>query len=624
MRKNIETKGGYWGKILRVDLTIGKVNVETFDDTFARKYLGGVGFAAKIISDGVTRNIAPLSPGNILVFATGPYQAANIASGGRWAAAARSPLTGYWGESNCGGHGGPMLKCSGFDAVVITGRAKQPVYLWIHDEKAEILDGTALWGMDTCEVVDAIREALGESRASIAAIGPAGENLVNYACIANDKHAFFGQCGIGAVMGSKNLKAIAIYGKLKPPIADPEKLKKVYRDILENKIRKADFTKENREHGMANAVVPREENALLPIKNWQQDEWPQGAKKIGAPYYTEYLKIKPWACTFCVMGCHRKITNPKFSDKVRETSGPEYETLAELGAMLLIDDLDALVNAGALCNRYGIDTIELGGILGWAFESFEKGMLTKKDTDGIELTWGNTDALLKMIEKVKNRDGFGSIVAEGIRACVQKWSSTKPYAVETYGKSLPAHDPRAFFAQTITSIASTRGACHIHGFAEAVEVGVLLPELGMDKKLGRFEWEKKGLAGAIYQDIQQFWNSLICCFFYAFSDVTLTDFVNILNAITGWDVSPEEARKIGERIVCLQHCFSLGVGLVPQEENVMPERLEIPHRGGDAAGKVPPWQKILKDYWMAKGWVAGIPKEEKLIELGLNDVARHS
>lgn len=616
-------RGGYWGKTLRVDLTTEKISVETFDDAFARKYLGGVGFGAKMVSDAVTKSVAPLSPGNVLVFATGPYQASNIASAGRWAAAARSPLTGYWGESNCGGHGGPMLKRAGFDAIAITGRATRPVYLWIHNGEAEILDGAVLWGMDTCEVVDAIREALGESRASVTAIGPAGENLVNYACVVNDKHAFFGQCGMGAVMGSKNLKAIAIYGTLEPPIADPDKLKEVYRDVLDNKIMKADFTKVNREHGMPNAVVPREENALLPMKNWLQDEWTEGAGKIGAPYYTEYLQVKPWACMSCVMGCHRQITNPKFSDKVRETSGPEYETLAELGSMLLIDDLDALVEAGALCNRYGIDTIELGGILGWAFESFEKGVLTKEDTDGIELAWGNADALLKMIEKVKDRDGFGGIVAEGIRACVQRWPETKPYAIETYGKSLPAHDPRAFFAQTITSIASTRGACHIHGFAEAVELGVLLPELGMGEQLDRFEGEKKGLAGAIYQDVQQFWNSLICCFFYSFSGVTLTDFVNILNAITGWDVTPEEAGKIGERIVCLQHCFNLRMGLVPKEENVMPERLTIPHRGGSAAGKVPPWQKILKDYWMTKGWVEGIPTREKLNELGLDYLARY-
>lgn len=610
-------RGGYWGKILWVDLTTGRVSIQTFDDAFARKYLGGVGFASKIVSDHVTRHVSPLSPANVLVFATGPYQATRVPGSGRYTASARSPLTGYWGESNSGGHAGPALKRAGFDAVAVVGRAKTPTYLWIKDGEAEIRDATSLWGSDTVETVSALNEEIGEPGTSVVAIGPAGENLVRYALIANDDHGFLGRCGLGAVMGSKNLKALAIRGTLKPPIADPDKLGSMRKD-LSKKISEAPFTNLNREHGQADAVVPREENGLLPMKNWAQDTWPDGAAKIGTPRFTEELEIRPWPCQYCMMGCHRRVTNPEYESA---TGGPEYETLAMIGSNLLIDDLKALVKANDLCNRYGIDTIELGGVLGWAFECYERGLLSKEDTDGVELTWGSGEALLAMLRKIVNRDGLGNLLGEGLRACVDQIPESKPYAMEVMGQAVAAHDPRAFFGEVITTIASTRGSCHIHGFAEAAELGVLLPELGIDKQLDRFDWEMKGHAGAIYQDIQQVWNALTWCFFYFFSNVSLTEQIDVLNAITGWDVTPKEAQKIGERIVCLQHCFNLRMGLAPDKENVMPERLTTPHEGGGAAGQVPPSKKILHEYWQTKAWDNGIPTRRKLLELGLQDLS---
>ena len=606
-------KGGYWGKILWVDLSSEETSVGTFDDSLARKYLGGVGLATRIIYERVTQNTNPLGPGNVLVFATGPYQATNIASSGRCSVAAKSPLTGYWGESNGGSHIGPELKRAGFDAVAITGRAKRPVYLWINDGRVEIRDGSKFWGLETAEAVDALKEAVGDTRAAVSSIGPAGENLVKYACIVNDKHGFFGRCGLGAVMGSKNLKALVVRGTLKPPVANPDKLKDIYTAVLK-KVKAADFTKDNAKDGQAMATVPREENGLLPMKNWGQDRWPQ-VSKIGTPRFTEELQIKGWACPYCVMGCHRRITNPRYKS---ETSGPEYETLAMIGADLLIDDLGAVVTANDLCNRYGMDTIELGGVLGWAFECYEHGLITKEDTDGVELKWGSGKALVKMTEKIAKREGIGDLLAEGLRACVERIPASKLYSVEAMGQAVAAHDPRAFFAETITTIASTRGSCHIHGFAEAMELGVLLPELGISQSIDKFDATKKGYVGAIYQDIQQFWNSLTWCFFYFFSDVTLADQINILNAITGWDVTPKEAQKIGERIVCLQQIFNLENGLVPEKENVMPERLTVPHKEGGAAGQVPPWRAILKEYWETKGWVNGIPTRAKIKELGLH------
>jgi len=267
-----------------------------------------------------------------------------------------------------------------------------------------------------------------------------------------------------------------------------------------------------------------------------------------------------------------------------------------------------------------MDTIELGAVLAWAFECYENGLITREDADGIELKWGNADALVKLTEKVAKREGIGDLLAEGLRPCVNKIPESKLYSVEAMGQAVAAHDPRAFFSETITTIASTRGSCHVHGFAEAVELGALLPEIGIDETLDRFDANKKGYVGAIYQDIAQFWNSLTWCFFYFFSGVTLTDELNILNAITGWDVTPQEAQGMGERIVCLQQMFNIENGMIPAKENVMPERLDVPHKGGGAAGKVVPWKDILNEYWDTKDWPKGIPAKGKLAELGLADL----
>jgi len=608
-------KGGYWGKILWVNLSNKETSVGTFDERFARKYLGGVGLAARIIYGNVTKNTNPLGPGNVIVFATGPYQATNLFSSGRCSVAAKSPLTGYWGEANGGGKIGPELKRAGFDAVAITGRAKRPVYLWIYDGRVEIKDGSEFWGLDTAQVVDVLKEAVDDVKAAVSSIGPAGENLVRFACIASDKHGYFGRCGLGAVMGSKNLKALVVRGTLKPPVANPDRLKDISQAVLK-RVKESPTIEGFRVDGQAGDIMRYHEEGLLPMKNWGQDTWLE-VSKIGTPRFTEELRAKPWACPYCVMGCHRRITNPEYKS---ETGGPEYETLAMIGSNLLIDDLHVLVRANDLCNRYGIDTIELGGVLGWAFECYENGLITKEETGGVELKWGNGEALVKMIEKIANREGIGNVMAEGLRACVERIPESKPYAVEAMGQAVAAHDPRAYFGQTVTTIASTRGSCHLHGFAEAMELGFVLPELGITEAADRFDATNKGYVGAIYQDIYQLWNSLIMCVTYSLADVSLTDELDILNAITGWDITPEQAQRIGERIVCLQHIFNLAMGLVPEKENVMPERLTVPHKEGGAAGKIPPWQAILREYWETKDWVNGIPTKDKVIELGLESL----
>jgi aldehyde:ferredoxin oxidoreductase len=609
-------KGGYWGKILWIDLTGQKTFIEEFDDAYARKFLGGAGMAVEIVSRKVNQYTNPLSPQNVLVFATGPFQASSQSGAGRASACAKSPLTGYWGESSGGGHIGPQLKRAGFDVVAITGRSSQPVYIHITDNSVEINDAKDLWGKDTVATTDMLRTKHNENRLAVSAIGIGGENLVRYASIVNEKHGFFGRGGLGAVMGAKNLKAVTVKGSLKPPIADPEGLKAVTKELLQ-KIKVNPFTEVNKTHGQAISVAPRELNGLLPMKNWSQDEWSGKAEKISAPFMTDELEAKPWPCPYCIMGCHRRIKNPEYAPT--ETGGPEYETLGMIGSNLLIEDLKYLVKANELLNRYGVDTMEFGGILAWAFEAYENGIITKEDTDGIELTWGNGEALVAMTEKISKREGIGNLLAEGIRACVDAYEASKLYAVEVMGTVAAGHDPRAYFAQTITTIASTRGACHLRGYAAANEEGFTLPEMGINEMISpRFENTRKGFLGAAFQDANQVTNCLTMCYFYFFDEITMTYQAKLLQGITGWDITPEELGKIGERVTCLQHLFNIKMGLDPVKENVMPKRFETPHKTGGAAGQVPDWKYILQDFWKTKGWdEKGIPTKEKLKDLGL-------
>ena len=398
-------------------------------------------------------------------------------------------------------------------SIIIKGKAKHPVYLWIHDGEAEIRDARHLWGLDTGESQEIIRKELGDKLIRTAQIGKAGENMVRFACVIHDLRDAAGRVGMGAVMGSKNLKALAIHGTLTPPIADKNGLSKLWEDEILPKVNAAPFTKENAEHGMAAAVVPREDNGLLPMKNWAQDTWKEGAKKIGAPRYTEVLKIQRWPCEYCIMGCHRRITAEGYPNR---TGGPEYETLAMIGSNLLIDDLKAIVEANELCNLLGIDTIEVGAVLGWAFESYEKGYIKKEDTGGVELKWGSGEALIEMVKKIAYRQDIGDLLAEGLPACVSKYPETKPWAVYNMNMGVAAHDPRAFFPLLLNYATGPRGACHQRGFPQWTGLGVLIPEWGISEPPDRYTMENSAYLVAKYQNWATIFNSLVQCEYMVF------------------------------------------------------------------------------------------------------------
>ncbi|NIQ37836.1 MAG: aldehyde ferredoxin oxidoreductase [Proteobacteria bacterium] len=614
---------GYWGKVLNVDLTEGKTSVSPLPEEWRRAYIGGTGFAAKVLHDEVPAGADALGPDNVFIFGVGPFQGGSrVLGSGRFAACAKSPLTGIFGESLGGGYNAEEFKKAGFDGLVVKGKSSKPVYLWVHDGQAELRDASHLWGKtDAYETEDALKKELGDKKIQVAPIGPAAENLVRYAgLICNYGHGCAGRTGMGAVMGSKNLKAIAFRGTQTVPIARPEELDKLKKEFLAI-AKDADFTKANRELGQAMAVVPREENGLLPMKNFMQDRWPEGARKLGAGEGQDYnpvLKPRQDACSNCIMGCHRRVTVSE-GKYAMDSYGPEYETLAMIGSSCLIDNLLAVNKANELCNRYGLDTIEFGGVCAFAMEAYEAGQITKNDLGGIELRWGDGDAMLALLEKIAKREGdVPWLLGEGVRPAGEKLGVSDPLHVN--GAVVPAHDPRAFLSMAVETATSMKGASHLHGFPEAIELGVTFPETGhkeLTEPLDPHSPTHKGLAAVKFQDRMACCNSMVFCFFYEFSGLDFTRQTNFLNAIAGWDLTPQDLLKSGERIVNLMHMFNLKQGLEPLRDYRLPRRFMTPHAEGGAASVNMPFDDMVNEYYSVRDWPKGVPSRDKLKELGL-------
>jgi len=610
---------GYFGWILRVDLTNRKITREKLHEETCKKFLGGAGLAAKIIFDEVSPNVGPLSPDNRLVFAVGPFNGTNIPGSSRWVVASRSPLTGIWGEACGGGYWGSEFKRTGYDALVIYGKADKPAYLWICDGKAELKEASHLWGKDTYETDKIIKDELADSKVRVACIGPAGEKLVKIACIVADEgHGIVARTGLGAVMGSKKLKAVAVRGTKEVKVAYPDKLKELVKELV-SKIPK-DVKKIFHNHGTPGFLEIHHERGEVPVKYWTKNRWPEGVKKLGGSTYTNTILVKPMACGPCPLSCHRYVKAEKPGKFVVEGMGPEYETLCMFGTSCLIDDLPAIVKANDICNRYGIDTISAGGIIGLLMECYEKGWITEKDTDGIKMSWGNTEALISTVEKIALRTGFGNILAEGLKATA-KWigEEAENAAVHVKGLDFPGHDPRAFFSMLVNYATGNRGACHLHGSPYFAHYGALIPEAEIVEAPDPFSLEKAGYVAAKYQDYCEVFDSLIQCKFWSFC-LTIKDQVNLLSSITGWKITAKELLLIGERIYNLQRAFNIRLG-VSRKDDTLPTRM-FEKSEGQAIG-IPSLEPMLDEYYRIRGWDAeGKPTKEKLVELGLFEVLK--
>jgi aldehyde:ferredoxin oxidoreductase len=489
---------GYHGRLLRVDLTRRKIETEDLDEATLRKYIGGVGMAAKILYSEVKPQVDPLGPDNVFVAFTGPFTSTRVPSSSRNHVAALSPQTGIFGESNVGGSWGVHFKNTGHDGLVITGRADHPVYLWINDDGLQIRDARPIWGQDTYRAAEWLK-AQTDGKATAAVIGPAGEQLARIAGIPHIGAIVraAARTGLGAVWGSKNLKAVVAYGSKKAALADAQTLERAVKAILPH-IRKA--TETFGKFGTSGGLENYAKLGNFPTQNWQVSGWPGAAKITGSTMHDSVLSGRK-ACLMCPIACgrHVKITEGPYAPL--DAAGPEYESLGTLGGECRVDDLTAICMANDLCNRYGLDTISTGATIAFAMEAYEKGLITKADTGGIELTWGNAQALVEMVEKIGRREGIGRLMGEGSKRMAETLGGNAiEFAVHVKGLEPSAHDPRRFFSQALNYATAARGACHNASWSHPYELSLSAPEIGISQPHDAYQIEGKAEFTAKMQD----------------------------------------------------------------------------------------------------------------------------
>jgi aldehyde:ferredoxin oxidoreductase len=615
--------GGYTGKILQVDLSTGKIVTISVKEQDQKRFIGGSGLAAKIFFDSFDPNVDPLSPENPLILMTGPLVGTQFPGTSRFAVCGKSPLTGIWGEGTCGGNFGPELKFAGIDGIIFNGISSVPVYLVIEDDKIELRDAKDLWGMDNYTLTDLLKERHGkEKRPKVLSVGQAGENLVKFAAICNDKGDFIGRTGMGAVMGSKRLKAIVVKGTKRMEVSHPEEYAAL-RKLLVAKSRDAVVAQSFRSMGTDAGMDLGMMTGDVPIKNWTIGEDFQLSANLGGPSLTEKYLTRNHACSFCPVACKRmvKVDNGPF--KTEEGPGPEYETCATFGALIMNDNLAGVIKANEWCNRYGLDTISCGATIAFAMEAYEKGLITKKDTDGVDLTWGNIEGAIELIHKISKKKGIGAILSEGSREAAKKLGKgTEEFSVEVKGLEAPMHDPRGFHGMGLAYMTSVRGACHLMHLDLGIEHGITAyPEAGFQENYVGQSSEGKAEMVKLCEDLGIPCNSLVICEFVAWT-LSANDLAEMVRVSTGFDFSLKELLSCGERIWLLKRGLGNMMG-VTREDDRLPKRILMPLKEGAAAGSVPDVGKLLREYYEIRGLDGdGKPKKEVLLKAGLADLAK--
>jgi len=587
---------GYTGKILRVELDTGTLTDEPVNEEFAHNYIGGSGLAARYLFEHATNTSQPLDAANPLIFMTGPLVGTSMPSAGRYSVCALSPLTGIFGEANGGGFWGPELRFAGYDGILITGRSATPLWLSIINGKAGLHDASGLWGCDSYQTQDKIRQELNDPKVRVACIGQAGENLVKMAAVMNDEGRTAARTGMGAVMGFKNLKAIAVRGRGRIPLADETRLKACVHSILQN-VKDDVSVQAMRLAGTAGYVNMGLMYGDMPIRYYQQGEWEEGENLSGILMMSEYQNRNS-GCYRCPIACGRETRAPDFHlDKV---DGPEYETVGAFGSLSLVSNLQAVISANHLCNRFGLDTISTGATIALACELFERSILTPADTGGIEVRYGDEATHLKLIEMIARRQGFGSLMAEGSAVLAQHFN-VPGLAVPVNRLEVPMHDPRAFFGMAVTYALSPRGACHMQGDMYGVDTGQgFVPELGIDPG-ERFEATlEKGRLAARDQAWRTIYNALILC---QFQNPGALLVVEALNSITGREWSPQDLLEAGKRMLALKRLLNMRCGLTKANDR-LPELLLKPLAQGGTEGNVPDMDILLAGAYEELGWDA--------------------
>jgi aldehyde:ferredoxin oxidoreductase len=600
------------GKLLVVDLSAGAWREEPLNAGYARDYLGGSGLGARYLADLLPAAADPFAPANPLIFMTGPLVGTAAPSCGRFEACARSPLTNLWGEGNSGGFWGPELKAAGYDGIILLGQSPAPAVLSIQDGTVALREAGDLWGQDFYATQTALRAQLGE-RTRIVAIGPAGEKRARFAMLMNDHGRCGGRGGLGAVMGSKNLKAIAVRGAQKTPLADPERFAGAAKAALG--VIRADIAPQMlRLGGTAFYVDLGMLEGDVPSRYFTQGYF-EGAEKLSGSVMADTILIRNRACHRCAVACGRETRLERFGAPVAD--GPEYETIGAYGTLLLVDDLEAVSYAGHLCNAYGLDTISAGVTIAFMYYLFDQGIVTAKDLDGLEPRWGDIGPALRMTELIGRREGIGDLLAEGSRI-VGRHFGVEELAVQVNGMEVPMHDPRAYVGMGLTYATSPRGACHMQGDMYMLDNGEMVEELGQEAGDKGDNSPAKARMAALRQDWRAVTNALIQCHLV---NPPLEHLLGMLNAATGWDVDAGELGRIGARSFNLKRLLNFRLGL-PAGADRLPKLLMQPLAEGGAAGVTPDMDVLLPAYYAARGWDdQGRPTPAKLAELGLDAIA---
>jgi len=611
---------GYMGKILFVDLSKNELKDEALDEKLCRQFIGGYGIGARILFSRQKAGVDPLGPDNTFGILSGPFTGTMALSGTRYTVVGKSPLTGGWGDANSGGYFGAYLKFAGYDAVFFSGISDKPVYLFINNGKAELRDAAHLWGKDTRQTEDILKSELGKD-VEIACIGPSGENLsLISAVISRTRTA--ARSGLGAVMGSKKLKAVAVKGNMKVPLADEARVKVLRKKYLAKLGGHIEWLKPI---GTPFLTLVGVQTGDSPVKNWggvAVTDFPD-AGLIGADVLNKSMS-KRFACYLCPIGCGGYMKEGTGEYKYGAGSRrPEYETIAMFGTNCLNNNLESIIKVNDICDRYGIDTISAGATIAMAIECFENGLITKADTDGIEMTWGNHKAIVAMTEKLAKREGFGALLADGAKVAAEKiGKGADQYAIHIQGQELPAHDPKhAFNYATSYRLDPTPGR---HFVGSELSDGPehpsgLLPEFDLKSFAGRGEARRIG---------NNFHQAVVCagmCLFVYWAFPTIDPITEFMSAVTGWDITKDELLETGERITNLRQAFNIREGLNSLKFKV-PERVVgiPPQQEGPVAGVTIDEETLGKDYFAAMDWdiKTAKPSKKKLQELGLDDVAK--
>ena len=621
---------GYMGKVLFVNLTDKTSQEIPVEEKTYREYIGGYGLGAKFLYENMKPGADPLGPENILGFLAGPFVGTRYHSGGRLSIVCKSPLTGGWADSSCGGDFARKLKSSGYDGIFFKGVSDKPVYVYINDGEVKFKDADKLWGKDSIESEDMVKEELGKG-VEVATIGQAGENMSKIAGIMHDHGRAAARLGIGAVMGSKKLKAVAVNGTHTVSIAN----EKAYKEVLK-KMSGALKKVRNRELGSAAVFVPFVLTGDGPVQNWKgisSEIYPEEkAEKLAAEKFLDY-RVRKYACGQCFTPCGAELKFTDSKDNTYITHRPEYESMAALASNCLIDDMETIIMANEMCNRYGFDTISAGGTLGFAMECYEKGLITDKDTGGLSLEWGNKDAVLPFLEMMAKREGIGAVFADGVKVASEKIGpESEEFAIHIGGVEPSCHDPRRWPGFGYGYVLDPKLGHHtVSGVGMLEHAFAAFHEKEIDQSQfehlydERYNYENKGKPLFILHSWCQFWYSTGICMYtyYLYEQYPLLD---ALRAETGWDdLTLEEAQKTGERIYTLRHCFALREG-VDMKGMTLPKRLMgiPPLKKGPTAGVTLDMETVKKDYYKAFDWdpETAKPSKKKLEYLNLSKLCK--